>query len=110
MGRRPCIADQLPAIAVPSRTGVNQRDQSKKGIDYARRDRAERARGHALLVDFDIGPGKAAANVDRAAQRHGTGVLRFLIECQIQFLLLQVDATRADDSGDLGVEDQRTGV
>lgn len=77
MRQSPCIPDQLPAIAVLSRTGVDQWDQRKQWIDYAQRNRAERARGYASLVDFDIGLGKAAANVDRTAQRHGTGVLGF---------------------------------
>ena len=38
---------------------------------------APSARAYAPLVDFDIGLGKAAAIVDRTAQRHGTGVLGF---------------------------------
>src|SRR5450759_5497319 len=110
MRQSPCIPDQLPAIAVLSRTRVDQRDQRKQWIDYAQRNRAESARGYAPLVDFDIGLGKAAANVDRTAQRYGTGVLRFLIERQIQLLLSQIDAACTDDGGDLGVEDQRIGM
>src|SRR5450756_547232 len=107
MRQCPCIPDQLPTIAVLSRTGVDQRDQRKQWIDYAQRNRAESARGYTPLVDLDIGLGKAAANVDRTAQRHGTGVLRFLIERQIQLLLSQIDAACTDDGGNLGVEDQR---
>src|ERR1035441_10136766 len=105
MRQCPGIPDQSSAIAVASRTGVDQRDQRKHWIDYAQRDSAERARGYLPLVDFDIGLGKAAANVDRTAQGHRTGALRFLIERQIQLLLSQIDAAGSDDGGDLGVED-----
>src|SRR5450756_1493972 len=110
MRQCPCIPDQLPTIAVLSRAGVDQGDQRKQWIGYTQRNRAESARGYTPLVDLDIGLGKAAANVDRTAQRHGTGVLRFLIERQIQLLLSQIDAACTDDGGNLSVEDQRIGV
>src|SRR5471032_3350488 len=110
MRQSPCVVDQLPAIAVAPRTSVDQREQRKQRINESERERAKTARGYAPLVNLDIGLGKAAANVDRTAQCHRTGVLRFLIERQIQLLLRQIDAARTDDGGDLGVEDQRAGM
>jgi hypothetical protein len=89
---RACFFVSECGKAVASRIGVDQRDQRKDWIDHAQRNRAGQERGYASLVDFDIGFGKAAANVDRTAQSHGTGVLSFLFERQIQLLLSQIDA------------------
>lgn len=94
------------AIDVLTRSGIDQWQQGQQRIDQAQHHRTSGTGSDLGFIEIHRGVGKAATNIDRAAQGHRAGVLGLGDECQVQRFLAKINAAGAQKRGDLRVKYQ----